>query len=219
MIEKLVIKMLSVSVEIVTGQASHGHPVDTMFKVGISSNFLDRVTQKGIPFNASEVGMQLLGATGIPSWNAGKNIKYGGFMPREMIQNQLGQGWTCTCVAVPVAMYKAFEHRGARTRAGWEASFGPLVEGILDTQSISTGKVSLIHEVPGITNGEDYATTGEQDPRGISLASFTTEAVAMNAEADTFHNAHRDMSKQEPVYQTARRAYDIKAKALRLWVS
>jgi citrate lyase alpha subunit len=93
-----------------------------------------------------------------------------------------------------------------------------LVEDILKTQELSTGKVLVLAELPGHlrSSAEDYATASARDPRTVSINDVLVKALAMNAEADQFYNANRDISPTTRTYKVAHAKYAAAIRELKV---
>jgi hypothetical protein len=220
MIERIVLDMISFAVKIVLGPNLVAGPVDVLFKEGITHDFMERVTGYGVPYDAFDVGLQHIDSTGKPYWKGSdkQGRAHSHFLCRHMNENARGQGLTCVCVAIPSGLFKGLLHKRDRMTHGMEAMCGGLIREILKTQTVSTGKVTLLHEVPGSMNerGEDYATPFLHDPGSVTLDDLTAQAVDMNLRADAFHLAHPAVGHGLPVYKEARAEYNKATRELKV---
>jgi len=220
MMERIVLDMISFAVKVVMGPNGVAGPVDVLFKEGITHDFLERVTAAGVPYDAFDVGSQHTDSTGKPYWKGSdkEGRAHSNFLGRGMNENARGQGLTCVCVAIPCGLFKGLVHKRDRLTHGMEAICGGLIREILKTQTVSSGKVTLLDEVPGNMpqHGEDYATPFLHDPGSVTLDAFTAQAVDMNERADAFHLAHPDVGHRTPVYKAARAEYNKANRALKV---
>jgi len=215
MIQGLVLSMLKSAMNTAVGEQEGTARADCLFKIGITSCLPRRIGGPGVPFDAFETRTQKIDATGKPVWDesdtdaAGR--AYSTFVGKSMgeLMDGTQRGQTCVCLACPVAFFRALDHRSDRFSHGFEKHMTDLVEDILKTQELSTGKVLVLAELPGHlpSSAEDYANASARDPRTVSINDVLVKALAMNAEANQFYNSNRDISPTTRTYKVANAKY------------
>jgi len=84
-----------------------------------------------------------------------------------------------------------------------------LVENVMKTQKLSTGRVLVLQEIPGLlpTKAEDYIGASSTDPRTVTVQALTDKAVRLNEFADLFYNSNREISQASNAYKVGNASY------------